>query len=269
MRIAIKRTFHLKFPISLLLTSVSWNLACKYKIQFRNSFVIIFFSNLHLENRNSKFSKIFRISPPSPPRSPPISSKSFEARKLQFILFRSAYTPLQTTVPKFWISSYFFRNLRKFKTFFSVISTKSLKPKFKSFVVVLVEGDMLIRIQKTHSSFKTLGGVRSGSLKLFFFCEASLKVFHAVRACKLHTLRNNVTNVTIYGQYNITIRYAYNNITIYAYWNAYYITLNIHAYYKATIRYDITLLMTLFYALLIAAGFWKFDTMFFLSGRFS
>ena len=55
-----------------------------------------------------KFSNIF-IEPQNLPLP------SFESRETWFVLFESAYLPLQTTVFKFLISSYFFRNFWKFK----------------------------------------------------------------------------------------------------------------------------------------------------------
>ena len=66
-------------------------------------------------------------------------------------------------------------------------------------------------------SFKILGRVKSGSLKMMFL-EESLKDMHGLHACKTvcatiqryqcyYTLRYIVTNVTIYAYYNVTIRY--------------------------------------------------------------
>ena len=111
---------------------------------------------------------------------------------------------------------------------------KSLKPKFK---------------KKTElASLNTLGEVRSGSLKTIFWGE----LLHAMRAFKTtYTLRYNVI---IYAHYNVTIHYTYYKGTIYAYCNVYY-DVNNMLYYNVTIPCDMTLLMTLFEALPIAAGF--------------
>ena len=73
-----------------------------------------------------------------------------------------------------------------------------------------------------------------------FLWEEPLKVLHAGRHAKLYMIRYNVTNVTRYTYYN-----AYFNVC-----------------YNATIRYDITVLMTLFDALLIGVGVCKLPTMF-------
>ena len=54
------------------------------------------------------------------------------------------------------------------------------------------------------SSFKTLRGVRFGSLKLFFGESISKFCMQSGNA-RLYTLRYNVTNVTLCAQYSVTI----------------------------------------------------------------
>ena len=48
------------------------------------------------------------------------------------------------------------------------------------------------------------------------------KVLHAVLHVELYTLRHNVTNITIYAFYDVTIHYAYYKVTVVAYYNDYY-----------------------------------------------
>ena len=65
------------------------------------------------------------------------------------------------------------RNVRKFKIYFVLencdqkLCIKSFRPKFRISVLAFIEGGIPIRIKKS-SNFKTIGGVRYESLKIFF-----------------------------------------------------------------------------------------------------
>ena len=92
------------------------------------------------------------------------------------------------------ISSYFFRNVRKCKISFLKLYQKIMHKKFEAEIQnfdtgVCRKGYASSNIKKSKlSSFKTLGRVRSGSLKDDFLGRkrrAPLKVLHAVRACKI------------------------------------------------------------------------------------
>ena len=74
----------------------------------------------------------------------------------------------------------------------------SLGQRFKILLLAFVEGGCWLEEKKNteSSTFKTLGEVRSGSLKMFFFIGEPVKVLQAVRACKTIYCKLDVTNVT-------------------------------------------------------------------------
>ena len=120
---------------------------------------------------------------------------------------------------------------------------KKLMSKFKLLVLEFVE---------ELSSFRTL------NLENVF--GEPLKVLHTVRACK--TTYATIKRYHIRLLYNVTILYAYKNVTIYVRLTLRIFTLTIYACYNGTIRYSVTLLMTIFDALSIAVGVLYFHAMF-------
>ena len=67
---------------------------------------------------------------------------------------------------------------------------------------------MLILVKTTElPDFKSLGGVRSGSLEIICLGRAS-QSFTCPACIQNYTLRYNVTDVTIYAYHYVIIRYA-------------------------------------------------------------
>ena len=117
--------------------------------------------------------------------------------------------------------------------------------KFQILILMFVESGMLIRIKTELSSFKTLGGVRSRSLKIIFWGVRLSKFCTQWRHWKLYTL--HITLLMLLYTITVTVLYTTLNIcTIYACYSAFYNINFIHLLYNVTICYDITLLMTIF-----------------------
>ena len=91
-------------------------------------------------------------------------------------------------------------------------------------ILAFGEGGILIKIKKIElSSFKTLGGVISGSLKMIFWSLSKFACSAGTQNYIRYDIKSHLILYThIYAYYKVPIHYAYYNVTIFAYYTAYY-----------------------------------------------